>query len=111
MIPVITGIPFLAGLIGGLFSSVFSFVAKYLTKRLAVVVAAIAAAAAVTAAFLAAVEAVIATLTAVSPEYLTLAIQLVVPDNATTCLSAYYSAKALHWAYGWQVRVIQWKLF
>lgn len=109
--PVIVGIPWLAGIIGGLFASLFGYFAKFLTKRLAVAAALISLIVAATTAFIALMKSLMASISAASPDFLGLAIQLVVPENAYACVSVMATARIARWAYEWNVKIIQYKLF
>lgn len=110
-IPVIAGIPWLAGIIGGLFSAVFGYFTSFLTKRFAVVAAAVAVIVGITTAFFAAIQGLVSGLSIVAPEELSLAAGLVVPTNATACATAYMTALVVRWAYQWNVKIVQYKLF
>jgi hypothetical protein len=111
MIPVIAGIPYIAGLLGGLFTSLVSFVALYLTKRLALVVVAVGIMLAVTVTFWSACDALIAGIQVTAPHEINQAIALILPDNFRNCFSAVMSAHFLRWVYEWNVKIIQLKLF
>ena len=110
-IPVIAGIPWLAGVIGGLFSAVFSYLSAFLTKRFAIVAAAITVIVGITTAFFAAINALVTGLAIVAPAELSIAAGLVVPSNATACATAYITALIVRWAYQWNVKIVQFKLF
>jgi hypothetical protein len=107
-LPVILGIPWLAGVVGGVFTSLFTFLAQHLTKKVAVIGAVIALVVAATTAFVLVIEGLMASIyiafPAVGP------VGLFVPSNISTCISAMVTAKVAHWAYGWNIRVIQYKL-
>ena len=107
----LAGIPWLAGVLGGLFTSVFAWAANFLTKRFAVTAAIIAVIVTVTTAFFAGISAIVSGVASVAPAELTVAAGLVIPSNATLCISSYMAALVLRWAYQWNVRVIQYKLF
>ncbi|RNL67199.1 DUF5455 family protein [Zhongshania marina] len=110
-IPVLAGIPWLAGVIGGVFSALFAYIANFVTKRLAVSVAVVSVIIAVTTAFFVAVNAIVSGITIVAPPEVAIAAGLVVPSNATLCVSSYMSALLLRWAYQWNVKILQYKLF
>ena len=103
--------PLIAALIGGLFTSLFAYLAKFYTKKIAVAFAIITLLLTATTAFIALISGLMASVVAVSPPFLSVAIQLVVPDNAATCMSAILTARIARWAYEWNVRIIQYKLF
>lgn len=108
-IPVIAGIPWLAGILGGVFSSIFSFAAQYFTKRLALVAAGIGLMAGVVATFYAAISGLVSGISAVVPVELSDAAGFFLPDNTAACLAAYMSAWSLHYAYQWNIKVLQYK--
>lgn len=110
-LPLLAGIPWLAGLIGGLFTTLFAFFAQYLTKKLAVVAVAITLIVGLTTAFIAALTALTSAIQFAAPPWYTLAVQLVVPDNAFFCVSTIFTAHLLRYAYDWNVKIIQYKLF
>ena len=110
-LPVLAGIPWLAGVIGALFASIFNWLLKFFTKRFAVVGAAVAVIATITSALFVAFEALFSAIVIVSPDWVASGAMLVVPSNANLCISTIVSAYLLKWVYSWQVRIIQYKLF
>lgn len=110
-IPVIAGLPWLAGVLGGVFSSIFTWFAQFLTKRLAIVAAAVAVLISITSIFMALVYALAQGLSVALPADIATAAYLVIPSNTPSCISAYLTAVVAKWAYSWNVRVIQYKLF
>lgn len=111
MIPVLAGLPWLAGLLGGLFTSLFTWFATLLTKRLAVVAAAVLVIGTVTLGFFAALNALIAGLGLVLPAEALQGAAHVLPPNTSACITAMATAKTLRWGYDWNVKIIQYKLF
>lgn len=109
--PVLAGIPWLAGVIAGLFTALFTWLIKFFSKRVAVVVAIVGVIATVTAAFFAGINALLAGIVMAAPDWVGVAASMVVPSNTTACLTAIVSAYVLKWAYAWNVRIIQYKLF
>lgn len=109
-IPVIAGMPWLAGLIAGLFSSLISWFASFLTKRLAIVAAGVAVLVVIVSAFMAALLALINGLAIVVPDTVSLAASLVIPSNTPACISAYLTARVARWAYDWNINVLHWKM-
>lgn len=109
-IPVIAGIPWLAGLLGGLFTALLGYFGKFLTKKFAVVAALIALIVSATTAFIALITGLMASISAASPDFIGLAIQMVVPENAYACVSVMATARLARWAYEWNVKIIQYKL-
>lgn len=110
-IPVIAGIPWLAGLLGGIVTWLIGFFAQYLTRRLAIVAAAIAVVVTLTAAFFAGVHGVVSGLSSMSPPQFSVVLGFVMPSNAPACVSAILTTHTLRWAYEWNVKVVQMKLF
>lgn len=110
-IHVIAGIPWLAGVLGTLFATVFAFFTKFLTKRLALVGAAVAVIVGLSAAMFAAINAAASAIIPSIPDDIVTGASLVVPSNLSACAAAYISAHLLYWAYSWNVRVVQMKLF
>jgi hypothetical protein len=108
--PLLAGIPWLAGIVAAAFVSLFTFFAKYLTKKFAVVAVAITMIVGLTAGFISALTALTSAITFAAPPWYSLAVQLVVPDNATTCISIIFTAHLLRYAYDWNVKIIQYKI-
>ena len=109
-IPVIAGIPWLAGVIGAFFGTIYTYLIKIFTKRIAIALAFLGVMATLTTAFFAAMVGVMQGLAAAAPDELTTAAGLVVPSNAITCMTAITVAHTLRWAYEWNVKVIQYKM-
>lgn len=107
--PVLLGLPWLASAIAAIFGAVVSWLATYITKRLAILVAALLLLATLTVAFIAAMEGLIAGLSLTVPYASVVALFL--PDEFTTLLGLYISARLLWWAYWWNVKIVQLKLF
>ncbi len=110
-IPVLAGIPWLAGLIGGLFTALFSYFAKYLSKRFAVTVTVVSILVTVSAAFFVAINALIGGIVVAAPPEVAAVAGMILPSNTEACLTAIATAQLLKWAYVWNVKVIQYKLF
>lgn len=100
----------LGTLIGSLLTGLITFFANYLTKRLAIIAAVVVSIGVVTAAFFVAILALMSSVVAVAPPYLTLAVSLIVPANLPFVISIWLSARLLRWAYEWNVKVIQFRL-
>lgn len=109
-IPLLAGIPWLAGLIATFFISLFTFFTKFLTKKFAVVAVAITLITGLTAGFIAALNALTSAISFVAPPWYSLAVQLVVPENATFCISTILTAHLMRYAYDWNVKLIQLKI-
>lgn len=97
--------PLFAAFLGSLFTSLADFVAQYVTRRVAIAAAVIAVLVAVTATFVAAMQALIAGISVVAPDALSVAASWVVPSNMDECLAAIASAHALRWAYDWNTKL------
>jgi len=110
-IPVLAGIPWLAGVLGGLFASLVGWLAQFVTKRLAVVAAAVTVLIGLTTAFFAALDALISGLVGVMPSGMAAFWGHFAPTNLDLCLSAFLAANATRWVYDWNTRVVQMKLF
>jgi len=103
------GIPFLAGVFGSVMSGLISFLAQFMTKRIAIVIAAIAAVVLVTGVFVGAISALVDTIQFSFPDYKYAFLFL--PSNFEDGFGAIVAAKVLRWAYDWNIKIIQWKLF
>jgi len=101
----------LATLLGSLFSGFIEFFAKYLTKKLAVVAAVIAAIGALTLGFFLSIYGLVSSIAYQMPPEISVAFSLVIPSNSMACVSAILSAHVFRWAYDWNVKVIQYRLF
>lgn len=110
-IPVLAGIPWLAGVLGALFTTIFTWAATLLTKRFAVVAAAVIVLGAITVALFAALQALITGLGVVVPTWMSQAAAHALPSNTSACVTAYWAARLARYAYDWNVRIIQYKLF
>jgi len=97
--------------LGALFTSLVSFFAVFITKRIAITLVVIAAIVVVTASFVLAINAAIAAIQYAAPSELVMAWGWLVPDNADDCIAAILAGNVLRWAYDWNVKVIQLKLF
>lgn len=111
MIPVLAGMPWLAGVLGGLFSSLFNFFATYITKRFAIIAAAVLVIVALTSAFFAALQAMVAGLSLVVPSSVVQLAAFVLPSNVDECASIVVASRLLRYAYDWNIKIIQYKLF
>lgn len=109
-VPVLVGLPWLAGLVGGFFSTLFSFFATYVTKRVAIVAAAVVIITTLTVGLFTALELLIDGLAVVLPGEFTGMAGHFVPPIAPACVTAHVTAKLLRFAYDWNVRVVQYKL-
>tara|TARA_R110000772_G_scaffold165646_2_gene277110 strand:+ start:94820 stop:95158 length:339 start_codon:yes stop_codon:yes gene_type:complete len=110
-LPVLAGIPWLAGIIGAAFTSLFTFFAQHLTKRVAVSITVILSLVGITSAFFATITGMINAISYVAPPSITAGMALIVPSNATACITAVVTAHTIRYAYAWQFRIIQYKMF
>jgi len=110
-LPILAGLPWLAGVIGSLFTAIFTFVATYVTKRLAVTIAVTAVMLTVTLGFFVAIKALFTGIAYAMPANVVELAPILLPTNLDECLSALVSGRVLRWAYSWNVRIIQFKLF
>lgn len=109
-LPVLAGIPWLAGLLGGLFSSLFTFFATYFTKRLAIVAAAVVIITTLTVGLFTALQALVTGIALTLPSEFVAMSGHFVPPHAMEYVSAVVSAQLLRYAYDWNVRVAQYKM-
>jgi len=105
------GMPWLAGVITSAFTGLFVWFTQFLTKRLALVVAAIAIILAMTAAFFLAIEGLISALSLAAPIEVTQFAGFVLPNNISSSIAIIISARLLRYAYDWNVKFTQLKLF
>lgn len=110
-LPVLLGIPWLAGVIGSGFMGLFAWFMTYMTKRLAFVAAAIVVLVALTTGLFVALESLTAGLVYILPNALSQGVGLFAPSNISVCVSIVISAHMLRYAYDWNVRILQMKLF
>jgi len=103
--------PFLAAFIGSLFTAALQFFAQFMTRKLALLVSGLVAIAAVTTTFFAALNGLLVGIQAAMPSAIVIGYNLFIPRNLDECIAAVISAHLLAWAYSWNVRIIQWKLF
>lgn len=109
-VPVLLGIPWLAGVIASAFLGIFTWFMSYMTKRLAFVAAAIIVIVSLTTALFAGIHSLTAGLVYVLPAAITQSVGLFAPSNLSLCISVLVSAKMLRYAYEWNIKIIQLKL-
>jgi hypothetical protein len=109
-LPVLAGIPLLVTFLGGLVASAFSYITLFISKKFILVSAAILVIVGITTAFFSALNALTSSISFAAPPWYNLAVQLVVPENATFCVSAMLSAHLLRFAYDWNVKLIRMKI-
>lgn len=97
--------PLLASLISGLFAGFATWLAQWVTRKVAIAAAAVSTFALLTVGFWAAVSTALSGLLTSFPpgDELSLALWLVVPDNATACLSAMVAVDVAAVLYRWTV--------
>ncbi len=100
----------LASLLGRLILSIASFLGKFLTMRLAIVGAVVFAAVALTSAFFSFVSGLFAGIEYLMPDEINDAFCWLLPANTKACVTAYLSARVAAYVYGWNIRILQWKL-
>ena len=101
--------PILAGIIGSLIYSIASFLGKFLTKRIAILAAVIAAAVALTSGFFSALTALFTAIEYATPPVIQDSLCWLVPSNFKACMSAYVAARAIAWAYSWNIKILTMK--
>ena len=109
-IPVLAGIPWLAGVLGAAFTSLLQFFIKTFSKRFAVAAAVAVSLAGLTIAFLAAITAAINGIQYVAPPAIAQGMSLLLPSNVNQCLTAIVTAYTARYVYAWQSRIIQYRL-
>lgn len=107
----LAGIPWLAGLIGGLFTSAFTFFAQYMTKRFAIIAASVVAIVTLTTTLFNGLYGLVGTLNLVLPPEIVGIAGHVMPTNGLACVTVLLSAKMARYAYDWNIKIIQYKLF
>lgn len=110
-IQVLAGIPWLAAMLSGMFGSLVGFFAKYVTMRLAVIAAVVSAIVALTAAFAVAMNALINSILPTMPALVITGFAHLCPESIELILGAVFSAHVVRYAYEWNVKVIQYRLF
>lgn len=110
-VPALLGLPWLASVLGGMFTAIAVWLSQYLTKRLAFVAAGVALIIGLTATLFAALQALLVGIALSVPTEFAQGISMVLPSNFGTCIAIMVSARMLKFAYDWNVRVIQYKLF
>lgn len=109
--PVLAGIPWIASLLGSFFTALFTWLAQYLTKRFAIVAAAVVVVISLTVALFSALQALVTGLGLVLPPEVLQGAALFLPSNTDTCITAMMTARTARYAYDWNIKIIQYKLF
>lgn len=103
------GIPFLAGVMSAIFIALVNVLGKFFAKKIAVAIAGVAAVVVVTGTFIAAMAGLLSAIEYAAPNFGP--IMMFLPDNIAACFGTIISASVLRWAYEWNIKIIQWKLF
>ena len=103
--------PYLATLIGSLFAGLVTWLGKYLTRRMALTAAVIVILFGMITTFWTAINLMIGGISLHTPQYLNQALSMVMPDNVPTLISILITARVARWAYEWNVKILQWRLF
>lgn len=106
---VLLGLPWLAAAIGSLFTAVVAWLATYVTKRVAIAIAVIGALISLTAAFVLAIEGIANAFTYTFP--IAANVGFLVPPDLPALIAAYTSIRLLYWAYKWNIKIVQLRLF
>lgn len=109
-IPVLAGVPWLAGVIASAFAGLFAWFMTFITKRFAIVAAGLAIIVGLTAGLYAALGGLVSALAQTLPSELVGHVGLFVPSNLSACISIYISARLLRWAYDWNVKIVMAKM-
>lgn len=109
-LPVLAGIPWLAGILGSLFAGLITFFANFLTKKLALTAAFVTASLALFGVFFSVCWSAMQGIIYASPPELSDALRFFVPSNAPACLGAMLTVNVARWVYDWNTRVIQFRL-
>lgn len=102
-VPVLLGLPWLAGIIAAAFASLVTWLAKFLTEKLAVRVAIVLFFSGLVTAFALALEAIASSISFAFPASIGY-VGLVYPTGGTAILAAVLSARLLRWAFDWKVK-------
>jgi len=108
-IPLIVGLPWLAGVLTSLFTGLITFAVAVFTKRFAIIAAVVVLITTVTGAFMGAAYALVSTVSASMPSGISAGIGLFVPSNASACAGPVAAAYVLKWAYSWQIKVLSFR--
>lgn len=103
--------PYVAGLIGALFAGIMGFLVEYIAKRYAIVLAVVAVVTTFVIGFFAAIVGLIELIEHTAPPWVEMASSWVIPDNFPLIASTMATARVLRWAYEWNIKIIQYRLF
>jgi len=109
-LPVLAGLPWLAGVIASAFAGLFAWFMTFVTKRFAIVAAGLVIIVTLTASLYAGLGALVATVAVTLPPSLVGHVGLFMPSNLGACVSIYVAARLARWAYDWNVKIIQMKM-
>lgn len=105
-LPVLAGLSWFGGLLTSALAGLFAWFIQFFTRRTAILAAGVVLLVTLTTAFMAGCYALLAGIQAAAPSFVDTAFQLFVPGNLGACVGAMMSARALKWAYLWQVRLV-----
>lgn len=100
-------IPALAGFLGGIFGNIASFLASFFTKKVATQITIGTSVVGVTITLWASFSLILASLSIFVPDYVSTGLSMVIPPNASFCVSAVLSAKVIRWVWIWKVHFIE----
>lgn len=103
--------PALAAFIGTLFTSLLTFFGLYLTKRIAIIAVVLTMITAVVTAFTLAMSGILQGLQNIYPTGGVALGLALLPSNTDTCIAAVVTTHITAWAYSWNTRILQYKLF
>ncbi len=109
--PVLLGLPWLAGILISGFTSLVTFLGTYLTKRIAVITAVVGSLVALLATFtLAANSAISSVLVSYPTGSLAYGLAML-PSNTDVCIAAIATVRIAGYAYNWGSKIVQLRLF
>lgn len=108
--PVLLGIPWLAGILGSLFAGLITFFVQFMSKKLALTAAFVTASLALFSVFFGVCWSLMQSIMIAAPPEVSMGVHFLLPSNAPTCMGAYLTARVARWVYDWNTRVIQFRL-
>ena len=107
-LPMIAGMPFLAGILGSLTTGILSFLSRFMSRKLALSATFVVLLIGLFSALYLSVTGLLSLLVVSAPAHSS-GIFLILPENFKTLLSTYFSIRVLFWAYDWNTRILQFK--
>lgn len=107
MIPMLLDAPFIIAALIGIFQAAIAFFLQFMTRKFAAIAAATVIFVSLTAALVIALNVIVSTITYAMPVSITLAISWFMPSNFVSCISAYYSARAVKLVYDLKAQVVR----